>query len=119
MIPVPILLATPWNAVATIFDSKMMICNIQKWINNINKTEKKSNILRYLDVLADDAFVVVVDAVAAWAHSHGVAFADAVGVPLDHIVDGAFVPFVDVNACLCINKNDICRCQNNKLNLKN
>lgn len=54
----------------------------------------------YLGVLADDAFVVVVDAVAALAHSHDAAFVDAADVPLAHIADDAFVPFVDANAYL-------------------
>lgn len=55
---------------------------------------------RYLDGRDDGAFAVVVDAVAAWVRSHGAAFVDAADVPLAHIGDGAFVPFVDVNACL-------------------
>lgn len=51
-----------------------------------------------LDVLADDAFVVVVDVAVAWAHSHDVAFAvDAADVPSDR-ADDAFVPFVDASA---------------------
>lgn len=41
------------------------------------------------------------DAVAAWAHSHDVAFAvDAADVPLAHMVDDAFVPLADANAYL-------------------
>lgn len=62
------------------------------------------NTFFYLDVLADDAFVVVVDAVDASVGSH-VAFAvDAADVPLD-MADDAFVPFVDANAYLKTQKN--------------
>lgn len=56
--------------------------------------------LPYLDALADDAFVVVVDAVAALVHSHDAAFVDAADVPLVRIADGASVPFEDANAYL-------------------